>query len=95
MKKQLCAIFTAAALTCALSLPAAAQQKSTAKLKRVQLKEEKAKHPEMAAGMAHLREARENLEHAKGDFDGHRAAALKHINEALEECRKALAADKN
>ena len=44
--------------------------------------------------MMHLREAKANLEHANHDFAGHRVAALKHVDEALEECRLALASDK-
>jgi hypothetical protein len=44
--------------------------------------------------MTHLREAKKNLELAKHDFGGHRVSALKHVNEALEECREALESDK-
>jgi uncharacterized protein involved in copper resistance len=92
--KKLYAILTAAALACAISLPAAAQDSGTAKLKRTQMAEKKEAHPEIESAMHHLREAKENLEHAAHDFGGHRASALKHVNEALEECRQALAYDK-
>jgi hypothetical protein len=91
--KKLYAVFAAAALACTMSLPATAQQKNTAKLKRVQMAEKEG-HPEIEAAMMHLREGRKNLELAKHDFAGHRAAALKHVNEALEECRLALESDK-
>jgi len=94
MKSQFYAILTAAALVCASAAPAAAQSAATPKLKRVQMKDEKEKHPEIAAAMTHLREAKQNLEHAAHDFGGHRVAALKHVNEALEECRMALESDK-
>jgi Skp family chaperone for outer membrane proteins len=94
MKKTL-AVFSAMALACAISLPAAAQQhETTTKLKRVQMGKEKEQHPEIAAAMHHLKEAKESLEHANHDFGGHRVAALKHINEAIEECRQALEFDK-
>lgn len=94
MKKTI-AILSAMAVACAISLPAAAQQhESTAKIKRVQMKKEKEEHPEIASAMMHLKEAKQNLEHAAHDFGGHRVTALKHINEALEECRQALEFDK-
>lgn len=95
MKKTMCAILTAGALAFAMSLPAAAQ--STApdpKLKRVQMGEHKETHPQIRAAITHLREAKNNLEHAAHDFGGHRAKALEHVNEALAECEKALAFDK-
>jgi hypothetical protein len=91
MKNQFCVALTALALACGISVPVAAQTKSTPKLKTVQMKEQ---HPEIAAAMMHLKEAKQNLEHAAHDFGGHRVNALKHVNEALEECRLALEADK-
>ncbi len=94
MRNKLYAVFAAAALACTISLPAAAQPLDTAKLKRVQMAEKKEHHPEIAAAMTHLREAKQNLEHAAHDFGGHRSNALKHVNEALEECRLALEFDK-
>jgi hypothetical protein len=95
MKRKLSAVLTAAAMTYALTLPIAAQEKPTAQIKRVQMKEDRReRHPEIHAAMMHLREAKQNLEHAAHDFGGHRANALKHVNEALEECRLALEYDK-
>lgn len=91
MKRHFCVAVTTLALACGLSIPAAAQTKPAAKLKRVQMKEQ---HPEISAAMMHLKEAKQNLEHAAHDFGGHRVTALKHVNEALEECRLALEADK-
>jgi hypothetical protein len=87
-------ILSAVALACAISLPAAAQPQGTAKLKRVQMAKQKEAHPEIASAMVHLREAKQNLEQAAHDFGGHRVAALKHVNEALDECKQALAFDK-
>ena len=49
MKNQICAIFTAAALACAISMPAAAQQNNAPKLKRVQMSEEKKSIPKLPA----------------------------------------------
>ena len=93
MKKTF-AILSVMAFACAISVPAAAQPQNTAKLKRVQMAKEKEKHPEIESAMMHLREAKQNLEHAAHDFGGHRVTALKHDNEALEECRQALEFDK-
>lgn len=94
MNKTVCAILTAGALTFAMSLPSAAQDKDTVKLKRVQMGEHREHHPEIEAAIKHLREAKNNLEHASRDFGGHRAKALEHVNEALEECEQALHFDK-
>jgi len=91
MNKTMCAILTAGALAFAMSLPAAAQATApapTPKLKRVQHHED---HPDMRAAISHLREAKNSLEHAAHDFGGHRSKALTHVNEALEECEKAMA----
>jgi hypothetical protein len=77
-----------------MSLPATAQPQNTPKLKRVQMAKERAAHPEIDAAMTHLREAKRNLENAKHDFGGHRVNALKHVDEALEECRQGLEFDK-
>lgn len=93
MKKTF-AFLSAALLACVIAVPAAAQQPSPAKLQRVQMGKEREKHPEIDAAMMHLREAKKNLEHAAHDFGGHRVTALKHIDEALEECRQALEFDK-
>jgi hypothetical protein len=95
MRKQLHAVLAALALACTITLPVVAQSPSNepAKLKRVQA-EQREKHPEIESAITHLREAKQNLEHAAHDFGGHRVAALKHVNEALEECRLALEADK-
>jgi hypothetical protein len=93
MKKTF-AILSAMTFACAISLPAPAQPQNAAKLKRVQMAKEKEQHPEIAAAIRHLKEAKQNLEHASHDFGGHRVTALKHIDEALEECHRALEFDK-
>jgi hypothetical protein len=89
MRKAL-SVLTVTLFACALSLSAFAQQQAPApKLKRVQMGDH-GKHPEMDAAIMHLREAKKSLEEAKHDFAGHRAKALHHVEEALEECRVAL-----
>ena len=91
MKKTLCAILTAAALTCTLSLPAASQNKGNMKAMQ---KEGNEQHPEIRHAIQHLEQAKHSLENAAHDFGGHRAKALEHVNQALEECQQALSFDK-
>jgi hypothetical protein len=90
MKKTVCAILTAGALTFAMSLPAATQDKDD----QMEKHEKMEKHPEIQAARMHLLEAKKNLEHAAHDFGGHRAKAIEHVNQALEECNQALNFDK-
>ena len=71
---------------------APAQQKPAGATAAAQEQEEK--HPEIHAAITHLEEAKRNLEKGAHDFGGHRVKALEHTNQALEECRQALAYDK-
>ena len=50
------------------------------------------RHPRIEAAIHHLEEARRELEAAPSEFHGHRVKAIGRVNQALEECRKALAA---
>lgn len=53
-------------------------------------------HPVIHKAIGQLRETREILnKDAARDFKGHRAAAVKHIDAALQELNEALEADKN
>jgi hypothetical protein len=87
--KKIYAFLTAGALACAMSMPAVTQDRDD-KMKMGEKHEMMAKHPEMAAAIQHLREAKSNLEHAAHDFGGHRAKALEHVNQALAECNEAM-----
>ncbi|MGO8732656.1 MAG: hypothetical protein ACLQVM_07675 [Terriglobia bacterium] len=49
------------------------------------------RHPRIEAAIRHLEEAKHELEAAEGGFHGHRDKAIGHVNQALEECHKALA----
>jgi hypothetical protein len=54
------------------------------------------RHPEIHEAQRQLQHARETLQHdAARDFQGHRAKAVEHINQALQELNLALQADKN
>ena len=47
-------------------------------------------HPRIDAAIHHLEEARRELQAAPDEFHGHRAKAIGHVDQALEECHKAL-----
>ncbi len=49
-------------------------------------------HPRIEAAIRHLEEAKAELEAAPAEFHGHRVKAIAHVNQALDECGKALAA---
>jgi hypothetical protein len=87
--KKIYAFLIAGALACAMSMPVIAQDRDD-KMKMGEKREAMAQHPEIAATIQHLREAKNNLEHAAHDFGGHRAKALEHVNQALAECNEAL-----
>jgi hypothetical protein len=97
MKGSFLAIFACGVI--AMSLPAVGQNpqpsstQNQPKLQRVQERHEE--HPNIEAAIKHLDEAKKNLENAAHDFGGHRSNALKHVNEALEECHRALQYDKH
>jgi len=47
-------------------------------------------HPEMDAALHNLQEARRHLERAEPVFAGHREAAIKHVDAAIEEIHAAF-----
>ena len=59
-----------------------------------QVKSHKERHPEMRKAMAALQRAKAYLQHATGDFAGHRAKALDAVSLALSECKVALKSEK-
>jgi len=56
-------------------------------------KEGRERHPEIRQAIRHLQMAKDALQNAKHDFGGHRVEALKHTDQAIEECHKALESD--
>ncbi len=56
--------------------------------------ERREKHPEIMRAMRNLEQAKRNLQNGAHDFGGHRAKALEHTEQALQECREALKFDK-
>lgn len=49
-----------------------------------------ARHPKIVAAQGHLVKASQELEHAMGEFGGHRLKAIEHIRAAMRECDEAL-----
>lgn len=49
-----------------------------------------ARHPRIVAAQEHLAKAQDELQHAIGEFGGHRLKALEHIRMAMKECDEAL-----
>ncbi len=52
------------------------------------------RHPEIMAAIRALENAKAHLEKGAHDFGGHRVKALEHVNQALEECHRALEYDR-
>ena len=48
------------------------------------------KHPVMHKALDDLHDAHKRMKAAKGNFNGHRTKALKHIDEAMDEIKKAI-----
>ncbi len=53
------------------------------------------RHPEIRAAIRALERSRADLNRANTDFHGHREAALKYIDQALNELQQALASDRH
>lgn len=52
-------------------------------------------HPEIRQAQSLLERAKDRLQHAAHDFQGHRVKAIQHIDEAQDELRLALQSDKD
>ena len=53
------------------------------------------RHPELMAALRALRNAKIRLQKADRDFDGHRAKAAEHTEQAIQEVELAIASDKH
>ncbi len=90
---KLSRVLAATALAAALAIPST----SFAQMNKEEKKEERHEaHPEIRECIRQLEQTRSDLEHkAASDFHGHKAAAIKSINEAIEHLHQALASDKD
>jgi hypothetical protein len=52
-------------------------------------------HPDIRTGLRLCKRARDVLQHAAHDFDGHRAAAVQNVDQAIAQLQEALRYDKN
>lgn len=92
MKRMHTLMLSSLLLAFTMSGPLMAQTKPT--VKPVAMQEHKESHPHIENAIKALENAKHQLETAAHDFNGHRAKALDHVNQALEECHEALRADK-
>lgn len=86
-----------------LALPAVTHAQAagtgTKAAKRAEMKEERKEakkegHPELHAAMTALERSRKDLEKAASDYGGHKAEAIKSIDEAIKHLKLAEAYDK-
>jgi hypothetical protein len=100
MKTKWTTLLAAGALSLVLAIPSltlgqAAQSAPGGQQATKPAKKSGEQHPEIREAMGQLRHAKETLaKDAARDFEGHRKAAIGHINQALEELQKALQSDK-
>jgi hypothetical protein len=85
VKHWLSSSLTLAVLVFALSFPVAVPAAPPAPQPTPAAAPAREPHPEIRAAIGDLRQARERLDHAAHDFGGHRVAAMKSIDEALEQ----------
>lgn len=89
-------------LTFLLSAPLVAQQPTApnskflpqAQNQNKEKNERREHHPHIRGAIRELQEAKNELQHADHDFNGHRADALKACDEAIQQLRLALQNDK-
>lgn len=89
-------VLPAAAHAQATTHPDSAQRAARAE-RREEARERAGKteaHPEIRAAIRSLERAKAALEHASHDFGGHRADALKSVDESIKQLRLAMQYDK-
>jgi len=89
-------VFAATALAAVLAIPSSSFAQPQDKDDKKEERERRESHPIIKEAISQLQHTREELEHkAASDFHGHKAAAVKSINEAIEHLNQALASDKD
>ncbi len=89
-------IFLATTLAATLAMPLTSFSQPQDKDDKKEAREKREGHPVIREAIHQLERTKEELEHkAAGDFHGHKAAAIKSINEAMEHLNQALASDKD
>ena len=93
MSAALFATLSLSSVTLAAGAPPAAPSPSPTPAP-VQGRERNERHPEIRKAIEQLKRAQEDMRHAAHDFGGHREAALKACDEAIEQLQQALQYDK-
>lgn len=97
MKHRFVGFLAAAALMFALTFPVAVPAAPPAPKANAATAAAAAaaeRHPEIRDAIAALRNAREHLEHGAHDFGGHRADAIRAVDEAIRQLQICLQYDK-
>ncbi len=98
MATRLMTTVATAGLMLALAIPIAGPvqaQEGGKQNPKAERGEGRERHPEIREAMRALNNAKHELtKEAANDFGGHKAKAIEHINQALEELRDALQADR-
>jgi hypothetical protein len=92
MKRRITSMIEVGALMLALSFPMAALAAPPASKPQPKAAASPAQepHPEIHEAIESLRHAREHLNHANHDFGGHRADAIRSIDEAIHQLQICL-----
>jgi hypothetical protein len=89
-------VFVATALAAVLAMPVSSFAQPQDKDDKKEEREKREGHPVIREAIRQLEHTKDELEHkAASDFHGHKAMAIKSINEALEHLHQALASDKD
>ena len=78
----------------AATAPAAAAPEAAKPAEHREHREHHEHHPELRKALRKLRGAKEDLEKAASDYDGHKAKAIEAITHAIEELKDAMGSDK-
>ena len=87
-------LFLALVLSSVTLSAAPAQQQGGMGQGKMEKGERNERHPEIRKAIEQLKRAKADLQHASHDFGGHREAALKACDEAIEQLGQALQYDK-
>ena len=89
-------VFAASALAAALALPVNALAQPQDRDDKKEEKDHREGHPVIREAIRQLEHTKDELEHkAAKDFHGHKAMAIKSINEAIHHLNEALESDKD
>jgi hypothetical protein len=94
IRKMLCAMTMVSVLGLTSATFAAAPATPAQDNDKMEKREGRERHPEIRKAIEQLKRAKADMQHASHDFGGHRDAALKACDEAIEQLQQALNYDK-